>query len=681
MNTNVKESTDMSNIEDDIIALAASAAQMAYDDGEGVIPEDADEVSEGGAFTIDLLIPTGVESGDGRKLLEGSLSTRELPIPLLWQPKTGTGHDGSFIIGRIDSCDVGPGGITNAQGVFDTGPYGREAERLVRNGMLRGISADLDMFETVGDEEMAQMAAESGEDLSSKLFIKTARTMAATLLPKPAFQECTIRLNDSLEDLPVVDGIYEVDTDYDDSGDALTAALIASAIPIAPPKTWFNDPLLKRETPLTVDENGQVFGHIATWVTDHIGNYGVRPPRSRSNYAYFHTGLVRTDDSTDVAVGQLTLAGGHAALDKSAHEAVAHYDDTSSAIADVHAGEDAYGIWVAGALRPGVTAEQVRVLRASSPSGDWRPINGKLELVAVLHVNVPGFPIARACVASGSVTALVAAGASSLHRLKYPKAEDTGEISSRLQSLENTILSEKRDLALKRMQGERDARRLALVASAEALKEKFAPELNARAEAKAELASIAEELKQRVFAFHTPPKYVEAKHPRNDHGQWRKVLGRLSELLGDDDKSGATQAVKKAADAEDVGDQDEVNSASREAKVSLNEALKREIDPKIKGKIVEAIKQVSDAADKDHKTPSIPGADSAPVTALEAGIAVVVEKAIDELIGENVDPKAMADRAFNKLKHYVDDKAISPEALMKLIADKIQKKFTPGIAQ
>jgi hypothetical protein len=77
---------------------------------------------------------------------------------------------------------------------------------------------------------------------------------------------------------------------------------------------------------------------------------------------------------------------------------------------DVAAGEDKHGIWVSGALRPDVTEEQLRSIRASSVSGDWRPINGKLELVAVCAVNAPGFPIPRARVASGAPIALVAAG-------------------------------------------------------------------------------------------------------------------------------------------------------------------------------------------------------------------------------------------------------------------------------
>jgi hypothetical protein len=263
--------------------------------------------------------------------------------------------------------------------------------------------------------------------------------MAATIVPKPAFQECFISLIDEnplpyKEDTVIPDGIYVDDADVADAQALVACGIVAGAIPVTPPAEWFNNPKLKQATPLTVDDMGRVYGHIAAWNVDHIGmSYGTKPPRSRSNYSYFHTGVVRTDAGTDVPVGQLTLAGGHASLEASAMDAVKHYDDTGSAIADVHAGEDAYGIWVSGALRPSASPEQIRALRASAPSGDWRPIRGGLELVAVCQVNVPGFPIARARVASGAVMALVAAGAATLAKMK---ADPIAEMSARIEKLE-----------------------------------------------------------------------------------------------------------------------------------------------------------------------------------------------------------------------------------------------------
>lgn len=211
--------------------------------------------------------------------------------------------------------------------------------------------------------------------------------------------------------LDLIDGDYDLDSEWRGMIQQDTSALTAAAFPIKPPADWFGDPGLRDLTPLTIDNTGRVFGHIAAWHTSHIGLAGgVRPPKSKSNYAFFRTGTVETDEGDFVDVGQITLSGGHAPLEASVPQAVAHYDNTQSAIMDVAAGEDRYGIWVAGALRPDVTPEQVRAIRASSVSGDWRPINGKLELVAVCAVNCPGFPIPRARVASGAPIALVAAG-------------------------------------------------------------------------------------------------------------------------------------------------------------------------------------------------------------------------------------------------------------------------------
>lgn len=208
------------------------------------------------------------------------------------------------------------------------------------------------------------------------------------------------------------DGIY---TEVLDVEAELLDAVVAGGFPISPPDEWFTDPGLAGPTPLTIEASGRVFGHIATFDVAHIGMPGkVHAPKSRSGYAFFKTGEVVTASGEKVAVGNLTLAGGHAPLSADAGGAVAHYDNTASAIADINVGEDRYGIWAAGALRPEATAEQIRALRASAPSGDWRPINGHLELVAICQVNVPGFPVTRARVASGAVMALVAAGAKPL---------------------------------------------------------------------------------------------------------------------------------------------------------------------------------------------------------------------------------------------------------------------------
>lgn len=424
---------------------------------------------QGAKFRIPLLIPEDLESGDGRKFNKESITLRELPLPLLWQIKTGEGHAGSVVVGRIDYVERTEQGMGNAYGVFDSGVYGQEAERLVRNGFLRGVSADLDQFEAKEEKKPRPEGATEFEDDQEigkdKLTVNKARVMAATIVAKPAFQECTISIDDSgdqEEDMAPIDGVYE-ETIVSSVEPITASGFLDSEIPVVPPQDWFENPKLTKPTPLTVDPSGRIYGHIAAWHVNHIGMpRSTRPPRSRSKYAYFHTGVVRTDVGKDIPVGQLTLAGGHADLHASAAQAAKHYDDTASAIADVCAGEDDHGIWVSGSLRPDASEMQIRALRASAPSGDWRPINGALELVAVCQVNVPGFPIARALVASGKVMALVAAGASFMAILKSDtvthfaaKAQELASLSASAPDLKSRVRAAKKS-----------ARQMALTAAA-----------------------------------------------------------------------------------------------------------------------------------------------------------------------------------------------------------------------
>lgn len=237
----------------------------------------------------------------------------------------------------------------------------------------------------------------------------------------------------------IVDGIYEevIDDSYN-----IASALVAGAAPMYPPDDWYASPNFTKVTPLTITADGRVMGHIASWKTDHIGlPPGTKPPRSSSDYAFFKTGVVKTESGAEAFAGQLTLAGGHAPLSAGAGDAVKHYDDTASSVADVTVGEDMHGIWVSGGLRPGVTDDQIRALRASAPSGDWRPINGKLELVAVCQVNTPGFPIARSMVASGEIVSLVAAGAAYMYELQREEGvmHSLDDVARRVTELEAVV--------------------------------------------------------------------------------------------------------------------------------------------------------------------------------------------------------------------------------------------------
>lgn len=171
-----------------------------------------------------------------------------------------------------------------------------------------------------------------------------------------------------------------------------------SSFPVQPPAAWFTDPGLSGPTQLTVDADGRVYGHLAAWNVCHtgIGNRCVTAPRSITGYKHFKVGTLVVDNGQTIQVGKITLGGGHADPQLGFIPAAEHYDNTCAAVAVVNCGEDKHGIWVAGALVPGLSAERVAELRRSPLSGDWRRIGGNLELVAALAVNSPGFPVIRA---------------------------------------------------------------------------------------------------------------------------------------------------------------------------------------------------------------------------------------------------------------------------------------------
>ena len=436
------------------------------------------------------LVLEGVPTGDGRLMEKGSLRWENLPLPLRWVEKDEGEHknavtvgrilevwrDGQSIMGRGDLDLRIPEAVTLAGLMEDTDGSGPT---------VSGVSVDLDdvdievrVAEDVIAREEAMFADEvEGEvperEVDAEGRVKVfefrsddelmvtvdARIRAATVVAIPAFIDARLALTGPTEE-------------------AEGEPLVASAGRRRPPAAWFenprfganprNDPRLVEDEhlgvvacPLTVTDDGQVFGHIAAWRSCHtaFANECVSPPQSATSYRYFHVGALQVDDGRELPVGRLTVDTLHAGRRLSAVDTLAHYEHTGLAVADVVAGEDQHGIWVAGSLRSGVSDEQVARLKASPPSGDWRRIGGNLELVAVLAVNTPGFPVPRALVASGEVRTLQLPGVS---RRESPLAELTDDelsVLKRMAVREAAASQERRDAA-------EGARRRMLVASA-----------------------------------------------------------------------------------------------------------------------------------------------------------------------------------------------------------------------
>lgn len=363
-------------------------------------------------------------TGDSRIIEKGALRLDTLPVPFRWSKEDNGGHDGAVVVGTVLHVEIRDGGVIWGEGTIDLGSEeGREYYRRVKEGIENGVSMDLDEahveVRVAKDEWDRQKAewdamnaameeggeweperAENGDviiyksDPDLELTVLTdTQLRAVTGVAIPAFKDAKIQIVEALE---AVTASAAVDLDY-------------------PPLVWFKNPEFTEPCPFTLTADGQVYGHIALWGTNHKGARGSQlllPPHSACHYDEFLLGATLTDEGVTVPTGKVFMRAMHAPLNQNLHLAREHYDHSGTVGADVNVGEDRFGIWIAGAARSTLSDADRRELRAAPMSGDWRPKNGNLELVAVLGVNVPGYPVPRprALVASGEPVALVASG-------------------------------------------------------------------------------------------------------------------------------------------------------------------------------------------------------------------------------------------------------------------------------
>jgi len=258
------------------------------------------------------------------------------------------------------------------------------------------------------------------EDSSDSLIYRYTRSRlrAITLVDVPAFVDARIEL-----------GASEA---------APAEPVIASAsFPLAPPRSWLFMPepddssdlwVLQPDgqswaVPLTILDSGQFYGHACYFGQCHIGYLDdcVSPPLSSDEFlararvldehgdVKTHgalTGVLRVDDGTDVPVMPVVLSADHPDGWMFSADAQDEYAHTGLQWGQCRVTQSPIGVWVAGALNPDITPEQLRVLRASALSGDWREVPGEqgAQFVAVLTVSRPGFPIARHALAASGLT-------------------------------------------------------------------------------------------------------------------------------------------------------------------------------------------------------------------------------------------------------------------------------------
>lgn len=407
---------------------AADAAAPEGNTGDGLLPDVWMGV-EGICFSE----PTG----DGRDFTGCTWSSRDPSVsllPLMFQTSTDYGHFGAVLAGFIESIDgLGVGTTPNARGRFYDSETGVAARDALLDGRRFGVSVDPGR---VTVEWVCAAEDEDGWCVEESAQFVDYEVIGLTMTPFPAFARAAIML-DTAAAQPAAAAASSNPAEHAAGGapaappDELRrpVALAASARGIDllhPPAEWFQtaepdmgqpfalgdlgDEWLvdqgrgRLAMPLTITDDGRIAGHGAVWGQCHVGYPGmcVDPPESAAAYAHFHVGEVVTAEGSRLPVGVLSASCDHAVAAMRAPDARDSYAHNGVAWANVRITNGQYGPWVAGAIRHDVTEAQLAVLRAGSLSGDWRRIGGSLELVAMLAVSTPGFPIAReAITASG----------------------------------------------------------------------------------------------------------------------------------------------------------------------------------------------------------------------------------------------------------------------------------------
>lgn len=411
-------------------SVDADAVTMAYDDDEGTTWYENPRVSAATGVAIPAFQEAWSALGDAPEgFLDGD-PLEEDP----WDNDAQALVAASMVAETVEA-KRGPGWITHPEETRRLWSYWVHGEGAAK--IRWGVPGDFNRCRTLVGEKIAKNSPEDMRFLN-QICAKWHHDAKGIWPGQEAGLEPTVvRPPEGFEQLRL-------------ASEETRMALVASA-GLCAPSEWFanpefepgdgrmaQDPAGRWGAPLTITEGGQVYGHLAKWGVCHTAFRGhcQEAPRSNTSYAYFLLGQVLTTGGM-VPCGSLTIGGGHADVRLGLRETLAHYDNASTVFADVNVGEDEYGIWCAGWIRPGTSPEMVVAARASKLSGDWRPIapRGDYELVAALAVNSPGFPVTRVGLAAGGQQlGLVAAGVvnEALPTVAAPAGLDYGTLAARM---------------------------------------------------------------------------------------------------------------------------------------------------------------------------------------------------------------------------------------------------------
>lgn len=348
---------------------------------------------------------------DGRRLQASGGGARSLPRTIYVQFAQADGHSESIALGRLDYIELTDDGNVAGEGWLVDTPEARLAYTLIQTGVLRHNSVDL------SDTEYDYEIDEETYDL--KINFTKWNIGATTIVGKPAFADAHATVGELMASMipagspelapnsvaesgpaskvtMMSDATWSVKTPMDrhiESELTASAALLAAAqtVPAAP---FFREEA-DVETKITIDAEGNVYGHLGNWNRPH-GSFAGRKryiPRSHDGYASFMRNgpLVEFEDGrvATIETGPMFLFGGHVKGmgGKTQDEIEREYGDAENIYADVRIHDGKIGPWICGRIRPGATAEQVYAARCSPISGHW--VNDDMR--AIVSTTVEGF--------------------------------------------------------------------------------------------------------------------------------------------------------------------------------------------------------------------------------------------------------------------------------------------------
>lgn len=379
-------------------ALAAIAAQLAPapsapGSSDGLLPERWTSV-EGIAFA---------ERIDFRDFTAVSWTWRDpnvSTLPLMLQTETEAGHFGAELAGFVETIDSAAGTVV-ASGRFYDIPAGVMFRDLLLGDRRFGVSVDPG---DVSADINCLEEDEFGFCVDEEVVFHDYQIIGLTGTPFPGFAQAAIQLEGanvgvvaSALSLSVVPHLTaRPPARWFDRTPLAARVAAVSVLEGPPPAKWFRDPEFDEATPLTIDDDGHIYGHGALWGTCHLGLPGCEEPFHDPDYKLFHLGYVETDEGR-VPCGTLTMNTGHASTRRGVGmaEALAHYDNTGTQAARICVGEDEFGIWFNGVLDAELSANDIRRLEAAPLSADWRPVAGEYRLVRFAAVNTPGYAVPR----------------------------------------------------------------------------------------------------------------------------------------------------------------------------------------------------------------------------------------------------------------------------------------------